>query len=328
MTSLLLQKDDIGAPMKDTSWLNKPALDSIMGKVIGCGHAVTDVSASLGCQCFGRALFLEHSFYNHACSPNAYFSCHLDNLDRCAALTARVHCIHDVSSGESVTISYIPTCGLDRNERRKRLKDGYDFKCMCDVCERNWTWAKGIEEHVTLPLGHEVDILRNMQYDCNQQLLALMDECKFSRERLNETQICDLGSCLSTIQMNKRGIRNQNIPGSHEVSIESHRLHAAALSLGGHVEAALKKHEAFHKAVQKILRIFDPVAYATSLNEYSAALDQVGDYGRRDEIIALALENLSCALGHDHIFIRTVASTLNNKCERVMKRRKLSKYLT
>jgi hypothetical protein len=324
-----LLEDDDSTQIQDKwkSWMNKQEFDSIMGKVIGCGHAVTDVSASLGCQCLGRALFLEHSFYNHACCPNAYFSCHFDDLDDsscCCALTARIHCIHDVCKGESVTISYIPTSGLDRTERRKRLKDSYNFECMCDVCVGKWTWAKEIEDRVTLPAGHEVDIIRNMQYECNQQLLTLMKECKCSGERLNEMQLCDLQSCLSTIQMNKRGVCNQNIPGSHEVSIESHRLHAAALLLSGDVDSALKEHEAFHEAVQKILRIFDPVAFATSLNEYAAALDRVGKCSRRDEIVLLALENLSCALGDDHIFTSTMASVLKDRCERGEKKRKNS----
>jgi hypothetical protein len=316
MISLLLENDNNDndcAPSQNKwkSWMNKEELDSIMG--------------SLGCQCLGRALFLEHSFYNHACSPNAYFSCHFDNQESgYAALTARIHCIHDTSKGESVTISYIPTSGLDCTERRKRLKDGYNFECQCDACERKWAWAKKIEDHVALPVGHEVDVLRNMQYECNQELLTLIDECKCSPEHLNERQRSDLQICLSTIQMNKRGIHNQNIPGSHEVSIESHRLNAAALSLSGDAESAVKEHEAFHKAVQNILRIFDPVAYATSLNEYAAALEKVGDCSRRDEIISLALDNVSCALGRDHIFRNSMMSTLKGRPEKVQKKQKHS----
>ena len=138
-------QDGDGSNSRDEScWINKTDFDDIMGKVVGCGHAVTDVTVSLGCQCLGRALFLEHSFYNHCCLPNAFLSCHIENGEmetetetvKCCALTARVHCMHDVEEGKPITISYIPTSGLDCNERRQRLHQSYDFTCNCEVCER------------------------------------------------------------------------------------------------------------------------------------------------------------------------------------------------
>ena len=81
-----------------SSWINKKDFDSIMGKIIGCGHAVTNLSASLGCQCLGRALFLEHSFYNHSCSPNSFLSSHIERGDE-AGFTRMCACckiaLHD-----------------------------------------------------------------------------------------------------------------------------------------------------------------------------------------------------------------------------------------
>ena len=57
--------------------------------------------------------------------------------------------------------------------------------------------------------------------------------------------------------MNRKGIKHQGIPDSNEISMKSHRLHAAAFSLSGDSEASLTEHEASLYAAQSITDVFD-----------------------------------------------------------------------
>jgi hypothetical protein len=58
------------APANDTHLYTQT-----LARVLGCSHNITDVSRPLGNQSLGRAMFLEQSFYNHSCVPNAFLSC-------------------------------------------------------------------------------------------------------------------------------------------------------------------------------------------------------------------------------------------------------------
>ena len=315
--SFCLKDEDQLEPI-DGSWINKKDLNDTMEKVVGCGHAVTDVTASLGCQCIGRALFLEHSFYNHCCTPNSFLSCRIGDPDtnteehQCA-LNARLHCIQDIDEGGNVTISYIPTSGLSCDERKQRLEQSYDFICNCEACGMRNPSSKKMDQSVRLPENCDVECIRQMQFSCNQQLLEI--------ERagdVNNLQLNELESCISTIKMNKRGIRNQGIPVSHEVSIESHRLLAKALSLSDKVEAALKEYASFFP----ILELFDPVALATSLINFGIDLQRAGKDEECESVLANALEYAKLALGDEHKLVLGVQKMISETTERPTKRQK------
>jgi hypothetical protein len=88
----------ICASLKATelSWVGNDIYHVALARVIGCSHAITDVSLPLGSQTIGRGMFLNHSFYNHSCTPSAFLSCRLmttslsdDKSDQ--GVVARVH---------------------------------------------------------------------------------------------------------------------------------------------------------------------------------------------------------------------------------------------
>jgi len=72
-----------------------------------------------------------------------------------------------------------------------------------------------------------------------------------------------------------RGLENQEIPISHEVRLELHRLLAKAYTLHGQIDKAIQEHEAFLSALQHISGLFDPVAVAIQQLEYSKLLKDV-----------------------------------------------------
>ncbi len=319
----------------DGTWIDLLNFQDMLGKVIGCSHAVTDLTAPLGCQYIGRALFLEHSFYNHSCTPNSFLSCdisvrigidndhiaadvgeskdhQLKNRSHQCALNARLHCIHDVKEGESVTISYIPTSGLSRDERRLRLGQCYDFICNCEACELKTLSAIEMDGVLKVPDNSDVECIRQMQFSCNQQLLEIQHSSYGTSTRgnmsdLTDVQLTELESCIATINMNRRGIHFQGIPASHEISIESHRLLAKALSMYGEIDEALEEYKSFRKAVQPIMKLFDPVAFATTLLEFGVDLQRTGikckEEASSKAILTDALEFVTTALGEEHTLV-------------------------
>jgi hypothetical protein len=325
--------DPLEPQLMDGSWINKVDFEHTLRKVIGCSHAVTDVTAPLGCQCFGRALFLEHSFYNHSCTPNSFLSCrimnHIDSSypspsdsevasnagEHECSLNARLHCIQGIAKGQSVTISYIPTSGLSCDERRQRLKESYGFMCNCEACAKSSPLSKRLDQFVDLPNDCDVECIRQMQFSCNQQLLDIQRICASNidcdAQEAIQCQINEIECCISTIHMNKRGIKNQNIPKSHEVSIESHRLLAKALSLSGDVDSALREYASFRDAVETISKLFDPVARATTLLEFAIDLQRVGKVKEYDSVLGDAFEYANAALGGEHEMVLRIEKKMN-----------------
>lgn len=103
---------------------------------------------------------------------NSFRSSHEKDEHQCALL-ARLHCICTVSKSENVSISYIPTSGLDCGERQQRLLESYNFACKCEAYSMTAQWAKEIYEKMALPEGTDISIIRQMQFICNQQLLDI-----------------------------------------------------------------------------------------------------------------------------------------------------------
>ena len=72
-------------------------------------------------------VFLESSYLNHACLPNAQHT--WNEVPR--HLT--IHAVRDIEKGEEITISYLndhPTHAI----RRKVLQDMFRFSCSCQLC--------------------------------------------------------------------------------------------------------------------------------------------------------------------------------------------------
>jgi hypothetical protein len=287
---------------------------------------VTDVSTfKPGRQLLGRALWVEHSFYNHSCAPNAYLSTTATTASTeeaataPAAVEARLHALRPIRKGEEVTVSYIPMSGLDGGERRARLLEGYGFRCECGACCRDG----GGDVRVRLPPGTDVDPIREIQHSCDQTLSQLDGdgavEVASSSPKEGEEQVGNsstrgehLENCISTLRMLQRGIRNQGIPESHEVSLETHRLLAEAHSLSGQIGEALEHHRAFLDGVSVIRPIFDPVATAWQRLAYSRVLKKLRAADRKDpdsggacaeQQLRLARSEAAAALGEDHPFV-------------------------
>jgi len=266
-------------------WLSREAFDEVLGRVLGCSHAITDFMLPLGEQCVGRALFLEHSFYNHACMPNAYLSCTTEG--DAPALMARVHLLQPVTKDEPISISYLPLSGLSKEERQSRLQAGYHFTCRCAACSQDL-----YEEHLKLFESADVESLRQVQFSCHSDLLR-------SEKNSDQDQV---DSSLGMLRMLQRGLENQKIPKAHEVRLELHRLLAWAYMLDGKTENALHEHEAFFKSVQLIAGLFDPVAEATQRLEYGSLFKRE----QKQDEISLALRQSLVPLGEDHEFVKSI----------------------
>lgn len=310
------------------SHLPEPANDAILfretlGRVLGCSHNITDFSRPLGNQSLGRAIFMEHSFYNHSCTPNAYLSCHVRSgveskiagAEGITPLTAEVHLLNAVKNGEDITISYIPMSGLSNQERKKALQEGYGFDCKCSACTAS-------EPAISLSETMDVQSVREIQFSCNERLLteskagskplveerpiqASEGEASKSHEYIDEVE-----QVISLVQMTQRGIRNQGIPETHEVSIESHRLLALAYTLVEDWPRAKDHHEIFVELARKISCLFDPVAFGIQMLEYATVLKRIGpmEIGLSSEKRQEGITLLQRALGNSNPWVSSLLS--------------------
>lgn len=318
-----------------SSWMNESDYHDMVGRIVGCGHAVTDLTLRLGAQCVGRAVFPEHSFYNHACAPTSFLSCRVVNQDEddattaknahVPALTARLYSLveddyDDVKeASSSVTISYIPTSGLSRAERQKLLKNGYDFDCDCDVCNRernNNEVAVKSDSVFSSDENNDADLLRQVQYACHETLHRL-EEARRRVEGSSDDDD-DLARCDANVRMVRRGVANQGLPPDHEVSLENHRLAARVRSLSGNHVKAVAEHEAFLSSAEPLARarLFDPVALAAQrialaedLERWSCSTDGEDGAAIRDRARSsrdFAVRTATTALGADHPYVRSL----------------------
>ena len=289
---------------------------SVLSRVLGCSHAVTDLSLPLGSQCLGRALFWHHSFYNHACTPNAFLSCCIPSTvmrkhttDRATdTVTARVHLIRDVPPGKPITISYIPMSGISRQERQGRLQTSYGFICHCEECS-------SLTPFIQLPKNADVDAVREVQYSCNARLLSVQEErtepnheTKTSHDDDNASALTDeIESVLSLVRMTQRGIHNQGIPPCHEVSLEAHRLLAMGLSRLGQYKEAIQHHQEFFK--QAVASLMDPVAMATQHLALARDMGATNTFPRQDveREWDTAMKALTTVIGASHRWVQALS---------------------
>lgn len=259
-------------------------------RILGCSHNITDPSLPLGNQSLGRAIFLEHSFYNHSCKPNAFLSCQFVSN----TLEASLHLIRTVKHGEPITISYIPLCGLSVQERQQRLGESYGFDCTCDVCTTTSSSSDNTQEQPKLSEDMDVQSIRDIQFSCNEQL--------------TQGQEKEVEHVISLVRMTQRGICNQKIPPNHEVAIETERLLAMAYTLLEDWNESKLHHELFFQQAATIADIFDPVAMATQYLEYSKVLEASNESENANRAREKGMGILEMSLGHEHSWIRQLQS--------------------
>ena len=80
----------------------------------------------LGSEATEGGIFPVASRINHACSPNCQ---HTWNANRGEET---IHAVRDLAEGEEITIAYSET-GPSK-QRRIRLKEEFNFECMCSLC--------------------------------------------------------------------------------------------------------------------------------------------------------------------------------------------------
>jgi len=303
---------------------NELSYKQILARVLGCSHAITNVSLPLGKQSLGRALFLHHSFYNHSCTPNAYLSCYYQSSDskidhdtsknhkrrnnkKQEQLIARVHLLESVKEGEPITLSYIPMSGLALQERQQCLLESYGFNCSCTAC---------IDGKLKLPVVKvndfpiDVDSIRDIQFSCNERLLNVT--CNHHHDTTpgttaNSGENDEVSNTISLILMTKRGIKNQNIPMHHEVSIEVDRLLAMAYTILGENANARTHFESFFVKISILGELlFDPVARAIQHLEYSQLLIKTREKHLAKMQRNVALDILANVIGKDHPWIQTL----------------------
>lgn len=109
-----------------------------------------------------------------------------------------------------------------------------------------------------------------MQFQSQENILELKQK---SKELFQD----EVNASLITIALNKRGLTNPNIWQCYEVSMESKRLYASALSLMCKNAKARKEYVALLEFIEKMDDVFDAVATATICVEY---VQNLGDNRR------------------------------------------------
>lgn len=82
----------------------------------------------------GRAIYLSASKVNHDCDPNAIVSFGDGGNNPCQL---KIQCVKGpIEKGSEVTISYGPLASVhSKEDRLKKLKEGYQFECKCSTCK-------------------------------------------------------------------------------------------------------------------------------------------------------------------------------------------------
>ena len=98
-----------------------PIVCRVIAQIRGNAAGVERLGRRVGC-----ALSVHMGYANHDCAPNCVAS--VDD-DGCVVLT----CARPVAEGGEVSISYVDA-SLPVDERRKTLRDHYEFDCACARC--------------------------------------------------------------------------------------------------------------------------------------------------------------------------------------------------
>ena len=77
---------------------------------------------------FHNGVFLKMSRFNHSCWPNAEYFWNADTRTR------DVRAVRTIRPREEILLDYRQPWTLTRDERRRSLKENFNFDCFCEVC--------------------------------------------------------------------------------------------------------------------------------------------------------------------------------------------------
>jgi len=77
---------------------------------------------------FHNGVFLKMSRFNHSCWPNAEYFWNADTTTR------DVRAVRTILQREEILLDYRQPWTLTREERRRSLKENFNFDCFCEVC--------------------------------------------------------------------------------------------------------------------------------------------------------------------------------------------------
>lgn len=77
---------------------------------------------------FHNGVFLKMSRFNHSCWPNAEYFWNADTSTR------DVRAVRTILPREEILLDYRQPWTLTRDERRRSLKENFNFDCFCEVC--------------------------------------------------------------------------------------------------------------------------------------------------------------------------------------------------
>ena len=78
---------------------------------------------------FHNGVCLKMSRFNHSCRSNAQYFWNEDTNTR------DIRALRKIKEGEEITVNYNTTLVEPRDERRRILKDKYNFDCNCEACD-------------------------------------------------------------------------------------------------------------------------------------------------------------------------------------------------
>jgi hypothetical protein len=78
---------------------------------------------------FHNGVCLKMSRFNHSCRPNAEYFWNRETGTRDA------RAVREIGRGEEITLGYRQMWTLTREERRRSLKENFNFDCCCEACD-------------------------------------------------------------------------------------------------------------------------------------------------------------------------------------------------
>ena len=115
-------KSDLEAAMRESNNLNFP------GSGISQEQA-TRIWQIRRTNSFDRGVCLKMSRFNHSCHAN------IGHFWNTATETRDLMVMRDIREGEEITLSYKQYWMTSREERRRELRESFNFLCMCELCD-------------------------------------------------------------------------------------------------------------------------------------------------------------------------------------------------
>ena len=152
---------------------------------------------------YGIGLFPTISLLNHSCCPNAI---HVRNSKFCKS---SIVSLRPLSPGEEICISYGPTFyHKDRIERRKELKEKYNFICQCLACSGNWPKSRTTDMELSnMSCSNNCTVQRKCGR-CLEQIIIINSQIEKYESQLHEAHdllklVDENGNAMKVIQLLK-----------------------------------------------------------------------------------------------------------------------------